>query len=402
MDIIFHIDVNNAFLSWTAIELLNNGSKYDIRDSYAVIGGDEKARHGIVLAKSNSAKKRGVVTGEPLVQARRKCPILKTYKPNYTWYKQNSDALFKLLSNYSPDIEIASIDECYLDYGKVKKLYGDEIEFAHKLKKEIKDTLGFTVNIGIGNNKYCAKMASDFSKPDKVHTLYEFEVKQKLWHLPVGKLFGIGKRSNEKLISMKINTIGDLANTTVDKLYKTFKNNSQIMINHANGISNEVIVKNMGEPKGISNSTTLSRDYKEASEIQHVLKAISENVSLALRKQGKYASVVAVQLKDTQFRSYSHQQTLNNATNITDEIYETACKLFIEMWDNNPVRLIGIRLDQLRDNATHQVSLFEDVEIRGKLEELDGVVDNIKSKYGSKAITKASLVDSKIKKKYNE
>ena len=183
-----HIDVNNAFLSWSAIDLLNKGYKYDIRNSYAVIGGDEKKRSGIVLAKSTSAKKLGIVTAETLYSARKKCKVLKVYPPNFKFYNEMSNKFFSLLRKYTPDIEIASIDECYLDYGKVKSLYGDEVAFAYKIKDEIKNTLGFTVNIGIANNKLCAKMASDFSKPDKVHTLYENEVKEKMYPLDVGDL----------------------------------------------------------------------------------------------------------------------------------------------------------------------------------------------------------------------
>ena len=161
--IIMHIDVNNAFLSWSAIDLLNKGSKYDIRNSYAVIGGDEKARRGIVLAKSMPAKKQGVVTAETLYQAKKKCPAIRIYPPNFEFYNMMSHKMFEILYSYTPDIEIASIDECYLDYGKIKKMNGDEVEFAYKIKKEIYDKLGFTVNVGVANNKLCAKMASDFS-----------------------------------------------------------------------------------------------------------------------------------------------------------------------------------------------------------------------------------------------
>ena len=179
--IIFHIDVNNAFLSWTAIELLNNGYKYDIRNSYAVIGGDPKMRKGIVLAKSTPCKKLGIYTSMNLYEAKKKCSVLKVYPPNYKFYSEMSNKLFNLLNKYTPDIEIASIDECYLDYGKVKNIYGDQYLFAQKLQKEIYDILGFTVNIGIANNKLCAKMASDFSKPNKIHTLYDFEIESKMY-----------------------------------------------------------------------------------------------------------------------------------------------------------------------------------------------------------------------------
>ena len=222
-----HIDVNNAFLSWSAIDLLNNGSKYDIRNSYAAIGGDVKARKGIVLAKSNPAKKQGVVTAETLYSAKKKCPALRIYEPNFKFYSQMSHNLFSLLRKYTPDIEVASIDECYLDYGKIKSIYGDEVEFAKKIQKEIFDTLGFTVNIGIANNKLCAKMASDFSKPNKIHTNFDYEIKNKMWPLDISELFGIGKRTVPKLNKLGIYTIYDLAHTTYDKLYPYFKNQSE-------------------------------------------------------------------------------------------------------------------------------------------------------------------------------
>lgn len=397
-----HIDVNNAFLSWTALDLLNKGYKYDIRDSYAVIGGDEESRHGIVLAKSMKAKKLGIKTGESLYEARKKCRVLRTYPPNYMWYQEKSNQLFKLLSNYSPDIEIASIDECYLDYEKVKGLYGDEVEFAYKLKDEIKNKLGFTVNIGIGNNKLCAKMASDFLKPDRVHTLYLEEVKDKMWPLPIGKLFGVGKSSEKKLLALGINTIGDLAKTDVKRLYPYFKNQSQRLINHANGLSSDLVISTKPERKGISNSTTLSKDLVTISEIEKVLYQLCENVSVSLRRKKKYTSVIAVQLKDKYFKNYTHQRRLNNPTNITSEIYQVSCELLREMWDRKPVRLVGIRLDNLSNYANHQVSLFESLDEREQSNKLDYVVDEIKAKYGSKIIKKASLTDKKINKKYEE
>lgn len=400
MNIIFHIDVNNAFLSWSATLLLEQGKKYDIRNSYAVIGGDEESRHGIVLAKSMPAKKMGVKTGESLFEARKKCPALRTYPPNYQWYQKKSHSLFELLNQYSPDIEVASIDECYLDYGKVKNIYGDEIKFAYKLKNEIKEKLGFTVNIGIGNNKLCAKMASDFSKPDKVHTLYLSEVEEKMWPLPVGDLFGIGKKSREKLIALNIYTIGDLAKSDPNFLSRYFKNQAVRMIENANGIDYSTVKVEREERKGISNSTTLSKDLVSVKEIEMILHAISENVGISLRKQKKYASVIAVQLKDKYFKNYTHQRKLKNPTNLTNEIYKVSCELLKEMWDHKPVRLVGIRLDQLTEVSNHQVSLFENIETREKDNNLETVVDEIKEKFGIEAIKKASLIDNKINKKY--
>ena len=221
--IIMHIDVNSAFLSWTAVDLLKNGYKKDIRCECSVIGGDESKRKGIVLAKSIPAKNKGINTAETLYQARSKCRNLKIYRANYALYDKMSHAFFTLLRKYTNDIEILSIDECFLDYGKVKKMYGDEVIFANKLKNEIYKTLGFTVNIGIANNKLCAKMASDFSKPNKIHTLYDYEIKEKMWPLPVENLYGIGKKSTEKLINLNIKTIKDLATCNKEILYPYFK-----------------------------------------------------------------------------------------------------------------------------------------------------------------------------------
>lgn len=398
--IIMHIDVNNAFLSWTAVLYLKQGSKIDIRNTYAVIGGDEKARHGIVLAKSNPAKKRGVVTAETLYSAKRKCPNLQVYPPNYNFYKKMSDSMLNLIRKYSPDIEQMSIDECFLDYTPVKHLYGDEVEFAYKLKKEIYDTLGFTVNIGIGNNKLCAKMASDFSKPYKVHTLYEDEVSKKMWPLKVDELFGIGKRTAIKLHNLNINTIYDLAHTDGSFLYKYFKNQAYDMIAAANGQGSDVVVSEESIPKGIGNETTLSRNISNKEELESYLLALSENVAIRLRKQKKYASVVVVTLKDKFFKRTSHQKKLVNATNLTEEIYKTAREILDEMNVEDGVRLIGVRLDKLSDTSSHQVSLFEDLKVREDNNELEKTVDELKEKYGFKVIKKASLIDSKVFKKY--
>ena len=393
--IIMHIDVNNAFLSWTALYLLKQGSKYDIRNSYAVIGGDEKSRSGIVLAKSTPAKKLGIKTGETLYSARQKCRILKTYPPNFTFYEEMSNKMFNLISKYTPDIEIASIDECYIDYTKVKKLHGDELEFAKKLQKEIYDILGFTVNIGIANNKLCAKMASDFTKPYKIHTLFENEIKEKMWPLEVGNLFGIGKKTVPKLHNLNIKTIKDLANTDEKELYKYFKNQAIAMINSARGIDDSLVISNKIEPKGIGNEITLDHDTKNKEELYKKLLFLSEKVGTRLRQEQKYANVVVVVLKDNKFKRYSHQKKLNNPTNISNEIYETSKIILDEIYNNEPIRLIGIRLDNLTDKKIHQVSLFEEITINEKKETIDKLMDEINNKYGNNILKKASLLNIK-------
>lgn len=377
--IIMHIDVNNAFLSWSAIDLLNKGSKYDIRNSYAVIGGDKETRRGIVLAKSTPAKKQGVVTAETLYSAKKKCPALRIYPPNFEFYHLMSNSMFNLLYKYTPDIEIASIDECYLDYGKIKKINGDELEFAKKIQKEIYDTLGFTVNIGIANNKLCAKMASDFSKPNKIHTLYNYEIKSKMFPLKVGDLFGVGKKTAKVLNEIGIITIGDLANYNLEELQKKFKNQAINLINAANGIDNSEVISYKTDPKCISTSETLPKDAYKISEIKEILKEQAFKISLELQKEKKYAYVIAAILKNKDFINTSKQIKLINPTNDPKEIYETALKQMEYIWDKTGVRLIGIRVSNLVSNYYFQGSILES---NLKDEKLENVINSIKEKYG--------------------
>ena len=384
--IIMHIDVNNAFLSWTAVDLLKKGHKIDIRREYAIIGGDESKRRGIVLAKSIPAKKRGVKTAETIYSARKKCPYLNIYPPNRSLYVNMSKSLFDLLRKYTNDIEIVSIDECFLDYTPIKNKYGDPLSFAHRIKNEVYNTLGFTVNVGIANNKLCAKMASDFSKPNKVHTLYEYEVKEKMWPLDVGDLYGIGKSSTIKLKNLKINTIGELANTKKEVLYPYFKNQTNHIIDIANGIDNDEVVSEISDPKCISTSETLLYDYDDIEEINKELKKMSLKLSDEIKKEKKYCYTIAIITKDMYFKSSTKQTKLKNCTDDDKIIYEVSTKLFKEHWNNIPIRLLGIRLDNLTDNNDYQISLFEKVEDKIDNENLNKTIDLLRKKYGNNVI----------------
>lgn len=387
--IILHIDVNNAFLSWTAVDILNRGSNFDIRTIPSVICSSKSNRAGIILAKSMPAKKLGIVSGAFISEAQKKCPSLKTYAPNYELYQKMSKKFFSLLYKYTTDIEIASIDECYMDYGKVKNIYGNEIDFAYKLKDEIKNKLGFTVNIGIANNKLCAKMASDFEKPDKVHTLFDNEVKTKMWPLPIGDLFGVGKQTRDKLLRIGINTISDLANFDSYRLSKYFKNSYKDLINIANGIDNSEII-NYEEAKGISNEITLNEDINSKEELYPYLTFLSNKVSKRLKEQNKYASVICLILKDNYFRRFNHQKKIKNPTNRANDIYEVSKELLHDIWDNHSIRLVGIRLDNLTNNYNYQTSLF-DTKDRIKEDKIDDLIDNINKKYGKNIIKKGEF-----------
>ena len=391
--IILHIDCNNAFLSWTAVNMLHNGYKYDIRERYAVIAGDEATRHGIVLAKSNPCKKQGVITAEPLYQARKKCPYLEVYPPEFKVYKKYSDRMYTYLCNYSNKIERYSIDECFIDYTDSYKLFGDPVKFAYKIKNEIRDNFGFTVNVGVGNNKLLAKMASDFSKPDRVHTLFTSEITEKMWPLDVNDLFMIGKSSSKKLHDLGINTIGALANTSPEFLTKHFKSMGKMMWEYANGIDNSEVESDRGNPKSISNSMVLPYDYTNIEEIKTIIKKLSSDIGKRLRNKKMYASNVGIWIKFHDFTKISKQMTLDNLINSDQDIYTNACKLLDKVYSeesDKKVRALCVNVSNLTDIYKVQLSLLENnLKEKAIDDEIKQTLIEIKKKYGDKSITYA-------------
>lgn len=382
--IVLHIDVNSAFLSWTAVELLNQGYKYDIREGYSIIGGSEENRRGIVLAASFPAKKLGIKTAETIYQAKQKCKVLRVFPPDYALYTKTSKKMFDILKEYTPDIEIFSIDECFIEYTNVKNIYGDELEFAKKIQKEIFEKLKFTVNIGIGNNKLCAKMASNLEKPNKINTLYNYEL-NKISTKPISFIFGIGKKTAEQLNKINIKTVEDLKNIDIKKLQKYFKD-SQRLKDLANGIDNTKVTINTGINKCISSSTTAAKDLTTKEEIITELDKLVNKVCFNLRKQEMVAGVVGITFKDVFFKTINHQKTLKNATDVTPEIKEIVHKLVLELWDKKPVRLVGVRLDKLKKSENYQLSLFENEEKKLDDKKIDKTVDKLLEKYGHNII----------------
>lgn len=384
---ILHVDVNNAFLSWTAVEQLKSGETVDIRTIPAIIGGDEKQRKGVVLAKSPIAKKLGIQTGEPIYFARKKCPNIQVFKADFSVYYKYSNALYNLLTEYTDKIERFSIDECFMDiteYLRNKTPY----QIALEINKRVKETYGFTVNIGIANNKLLAKMASDFEKPDKIHTLYENEIQNKMWLLPVSELFMVGKKNLPKLEKMRIKTIGDLAKRKEEDLIKAFGKYGKMIWEYANGIDNSEVISIAPEPKCVGNSVTLPYDVSDIEKLQEILLGIVEQTTYRLRKHNLYASVVNVQLKTNDFKVSSHQRKMEVATSSTKIIYEEAKKLLKELYKGVPIRLIGVRVDGLTNKDEMQLSIFDN-STNEKQEKIDKVIDKIKDKYGYDAITRA-------------
>ena len=392
--IIFHIDVNSAFLSWEAVFRLSQDKKaLDLRDVPSAVGGDRASRHGIVLAKSTPAKKYGITTGEPLAQALKKCPDLIVVPSRFEVYHDFSQRLLQILEEYTPDIEKFSIDEAFLDMTSTIHLFGEPVTVADQIRERVKKELGFTVNVGIAPNKLLAKMASDFEKPDRCHTLWTEEIPQKMWPLPVRDLFFVGASAEKKMQSIGIHTIRDLAHCDLQilKFHLGDKYAAQILC-YANGIDEDPVAKREPVSKGYGNSITLSRDVSDYDTAFQVLLSLCETVGIRLRKDNVLCSCVCVELKDWDFHVHSHQMTLDIPTDSTTLLYQNSCKLLREFWDLTPVRLIGVRASQISDDGFTQLSLF-DTRKSQKLEQMDRAIDRIRQKYGVDSIKRASFLN---------
>ena len=397
--VIFHIDANNAFLSWTAVDLLKKGYKIDIRTVPSIIGGDEEARRGIVLAKSPVAKSLGIKTAEPIFFAKQKCPNLLIFKSDFKLYKKYSNMMIDIFRKNTDTIEQFSIDECFLDMTNSLFNNEDPIERAKQISTEIKETLGFTVNIGISENKLLAKMASDFEKPDKIHTLYKNEIEEKMWPLPISSLFGVGKQTAIKLERIGLKTIGDIAKSNSKLLENRFGKFGKEIWEHANGIDDSLVQKKYEKPKGIGNSITLPKDEDKIENLEKILLGLSEEVGYRLRKEKMLTNTVCVNIKTNTFVNFSHQKKLNFETSSTKEIYKAGKELLHELFNkvnNTKVRLIGLRVDTIPENSEKQISLFDKEEKHEeKQNNLDSAIDKIKGKYGYNIISRAGDMDVK-------
>lgn len=390
--IIFHVDVNSAYLSWEAAYRIKEGDSVDLRDIPSIVGGDSEKRHGIVLAKSIPAKKYGIQTGESIYIAKNRCPNLTIVPPNYSRYIKYSNSLMDILSLYSPYIQQYSIDEAFLDYTFARN--SDYLERAYELKERVKKELGFTVNVGIGDNKLLAKMASEFQKPDKVHTLFKEEIKDKMWPLPVEDLFYVGSRTKAKLNSRGIFTIGELANLKKDYIHCWLKKPGILIWEYANGIDDTIVRTSIPIIKGISNSTTTPRDIDSRKESYLVLLGISEMLGMRIRGLKMYGGVISLALKDNNFFSSSKQRTLYLPTNSTDNIYSISKNIFDDLWTGIPLRQFSISLSDLVSNDLLQLSLLENP--NGKNERLDRTIDTIRNRFGYGSIFRSCFINSGI------
>ncbi len=393
--IIFHVDANSAFLSWSAayrVKVL--GETEDLREVPSVVAGDRESRHSIILAKSGPAKKYGIQTGEPLFQALEKCPQLRIVEPDYPLYVEASRHFVAMLKEFSPAVQQYSIDEAWVDMTGTGRLWGSPRLAAEKMRQRINDELGFTVNIGISSNKLLAKMAGDFEKPNKVHTLFPEEMESKFWPLPVRDLFLVGSATERKLKMLGIYTIGDLARADVHVLKKRLGKHGETIWHFANGRNAEAVTPEPAENKGYGNSITTAQDVVTHEQGHQVLLSLCETVASRMRKDGKCGSCLSIHLRTNAFQHYSHQAMLTGATNITSEIFEAACRIFDEAWDGvTPLRQLGVQMTRLAAEPYQQFDLFSGMSPRQferKLR-LDETVDALRDKFGEDIIRRAKF-----------
>lgn len=389
-NIIMHIDVNSAFLSWTAAYEKQIGLERDIRQVPSVIGGNEENRHGIVLAKSVPAKKFKIQTGESLMEARQKCPDLLVIPPNYRLYVRASQALREYLNTFTPDVEAFSIDECFIKFTDLDK--SQSLELAHKIRNGVHECFGYTVNIGISNNKLLAKMAGDFEKPDKCHTCFPEEIKDKLWPLPVEDLFMVGRRTKPKLNRLGIYTIGELANADYKLISTLLKSHGRLIYAYANGLDASAF-KQPSPIKSVGNSSTLKFDVEDSETAHAIILSLVEMTSWRLREAKMMCKVVSVGIKDKDFGYISRQCKLPYYTDCTKDIYTNICRIFDKHWDKRPIRQLGVSVSDLEEAKFQQMSIFKDRNTLNN-EKLDKVIDCIREKYGDTAVVRGVFANS--------
>lgn len=358
---VFHIDVNSAFLSWTAIKILNEGGTQDIRTVPSVVSGDPSDRRSIITAASIPAKKIGIKVATPVSMALRTFPNLVIVRGDFDWYRKCSKGFIAICRSYSPVLEQFSIDECFLDM--TFRLFGkDPVSVANALKDEIKSKLGFTVNVGVGSSKLLAKMASDFEKPDKVHTLWTEEVQEKMWPLGVRDLLWVGRKTEEKLLSYGIRTIGQLAQTDISYLRRIVGERGALQLHEtSNGIDNSPVETEHPDAKSYSAERTFPKDLSEPKDIDRALFKVACIVCHRIRKDKVKASTVSIFIKFTDFSTLQKQCSLPQPTDITALILNAARGLLTEIWDGErPLRQVGLGLSKLSRDAAEQMSLFED------------------------------------------
>lgn len=387
---ILHSDCNCFYAS---VECLYNPQ---IRNKPVAVSGNPENRHGIILTKNEIAKKYGIKTGEPIWQAKKKCPELVTVMPHFDLYKRFSKMTRKIYSDYSDRIEGFGLDEAWIDVTDSEKFIGKGENIAREINHRIKKELGITVSIGVSFNKIFAKFGSDYKKPDAITVIDKENYKNIVWNSPAQDLLYVGKATRKKMNALGIYTIGEIANTPIESLRFHFGKWGDVLWAFSNGYDASPVLKDSEQEniKSIGNSTTTPRDLNDFEDVKAILTVLCDCVSRRLRAQGFKARTLQITIRDKFLMSFSRQMTFDSYTNITKQITESALKLFAQSYNwRAPIRSLGVSLSDFADeNCPCQISLLDDENKKQKLESLDKTTDKLKKRFGNYSLLTANLL----------
>lgn len=390
---IFHVDMNSFFAS------CEQAARPELVGKPLVVCSNPKDNAGIVLAASYEAKYRGVKTTMLKRQALELCPDAVFVASDFHLYSDTSAKVMAIFDEFTPRKEPASIDEAYLDMTGTEYLFGSSLNAAQLIQNAVKERLNIGCSIGISTNKLLAKMASDMKKPMGITELYLEDVPQKLWPLKVSELFGVGRKTAEKLETLGIKTIGELARTDYNQLRRNFgEASAYYLMNSAKGIGEQDIdTEAWSKNQSIGSEMTYDHNLSDMEEIKNELLFLTDTTSYRLRQKHLKAKCVAVKIKYGDFTLVTRSRTLHDKSDSTELFYETACKLFSDNWSGKPLRLLGVTLSCFEDDA--QISLFSDEHLCGSpAGKTDAVMDALREKFGYDAISRGSLLGRRHKK----
>ena len=384
---ILHVDCNKFYAS---VECCLNP---DLRDKPVVVGGNEDARHGIVLTKNEIAARYGIATGETLWSARRKCPDLITVPPHFPMYTKFSGMVRAILREYTPLVEPFGLDEAWMDVTACRR---DGVAIAHEIRRRVKEELGITVSIGVSFNKTFAKLGSDYKKPDAVTVFSRENYRQLVWPLAAGELIYVGRATRQKLEERFIRTIGDVAQADPALLQSLLGKWGPALHAIANGRDTQPVIpaEEAADVQSVSNGMTTPRDLTDDRDVQRVLMVLAESVGRRLREQHMAGRTVELQLRDNQLHTRSHRVTLDHHVQTTNDIEAIAYDLFRTHYKwPHPLRSITVGVSGLEPEDSPCQLDMTDSAGREKREKLDRTVDDLRARFGDLCIRRAILLE---------
>ncbi len=390
--VILHCDCNGFFAS---VECALNP---DLKNVPMAVGGSVEARHGIILAKNELAKKYNIQTAETIFSAKKKCPDLVIVPPHHDLYEEYSRRVNEIYLEYTDLVEKFGIDESWLDVTGSQRLFGSGEEIASILRKRVREEIGITISVGVSFNKVFAKLGSDYKKPDATTVISRENFRDIVYPLPVGDLLFVGKRTKETLSKLHIETIGDLAESDENKLIKALGKQGETIFRYARGEDNSPVDPHANdEVKSVGNGMTFKRDLYGEKDILCGISHLSESIAVRMRKKGVKCTVVQVTIKDPNLHSIQRQEKLDRPTNLAKDITDKAMEIIRRSWNmKSPIRMLTVTGGGIvPESGAQQISFFDE-EKDPKRENLEKTIDAIRDKYGKDAVQNANIMGNDL------